>query len=205
MSDNTSLAKLVTGSNNASLVYYSQEDPRWESIMFSSHGDTSQTIGTSGCGPTSMAMAISTLTGSKTLPPEMCAYAVKNGFRTYNNGIDHRFIYSAAKSFGLKHETTTEILRVVDWLEHRCGVVICALGPGHFTGGGHFIVLYDVEVVGDEAFIHVMDSNHDNRRYWKKNDGAIVEVNKRDDGFVMAKSHVIHKENRLKTYYLLSV
>jgi len=183
--------------------YFSQEDPRWRNFMFSSHGDSKQTIGSSGCGPTAFAIAVTNITGKTILPPVICDFVIKNGYRTYNNGVEHRFIKSASKEYGLNYEQTQSLDRVVEFLEYNQGMVLCALGVGHFTGAGHFIVLYDVEV-NNETFIHVMDPNMDNKRYWKYNDGGVIEVYEKDDGFVKAKAKLIHNENRIKSYYLLS-
>ena len=47
----------------AGLTYYSQIDSRWKNLMYSSIGNTSQTIGTSGCGPASAAIIVSSKIG----------------------------------------------------------------------------------------------------------------------------------------------
>ena len=59
------------------LTYYSQKDSRWSNIMFSSVSDESQTIGSSGCGPTSAAMVVSSSKGT-ILPTTMAELAVAN-------------------------------------------------------------------------------------------------------------------------------
>lgn len=48
------------------LTYYSQIDSRWKNKMYSSIGDSSQTIGSSGCGPTSAAMIVTATKGAIT-------------------------------------------------------------------------------------------------------------------------------------------
>lgn len=186
-------------------VYYNQEDARWRNTMFSIRNDRRQTIGTSGCGPTAMAMAVTTLTEIEADPPTLCDFVIKKGFRTLNNGVEHAFIESAAHAYGLEYESTSRIERVIDFLKEKKGMALCALSVGHFTGAGHFIGLYDVEEEGQETFIHVVDPNMDNKRYWRYNDGGVVEVFEKDDGFVKAKASTIHRENRIKMYYLLSV
>lgn len=62
--------------NYSGLTYYSQIDSRWSSRMYSSTGNSSQTIGTSGCGPTSAAMIVTAIKGSIT-PTEMADLFVK--------------------------------------------------------------------------------------------------------------------------------
>lgn len=58
------------------LTYYSQADSRWASHQYSSIGDKSQTIESSGCGPTAAAMIVSSIKGTIT-PPEMGDLYVK--------------------------------------------------------------------------------------------------------------------------------
>lgn len=48
------------------LTYYSQIDNRWKNKMYSSIGDSSQTIGTSGCGSTSASMIVTATKGAIT-------------------------------------------------------------------------------------------------------------------------------------------
>ena len=50
----------------AGLTYYSQLDSRWSNKMYSSIENKSQTIGSSGCGPTSAAMVVSSIKGNIT-------------------------------------------------------------------------------------------------------------------------------------------
>ena len=53
--------------------------------MYSSVENSSQTIGTSGCGPTSAAMVVSSIKGTIN-PSQMADLFVKYGFRSANNG-----------------------------------------------------------------------------------------------------------------------
>ena len=62
--------------NYTGLTYYNQTDTRWRNHQYSSIGDSSQTIGTSGCGPTSAAMIVTAIKGTIT-PPEMGDLFVK--------------------------------------------------------------------------------------------------------------------------------
>lgn len=71
--------------NYQGLTYYSQADSRWASIMYSSIGDSSQTIKSSGCGITAGAMIVSSSKGA-ILPTTMASLSVDNGYRTANNG-----------------------------------------------------------------------------------------------------------------------
>ena len=62
--------------NYTGLTYYSQADFRWANHQYSAIGDKSQTIESSGCGPTAAAMIVSSIKGTIT-PPEMGDLYVK--------------------------------------------------------------------------------------------------------------------------------
>ena len=78
-------------------VYFNQMDARWGSLMYGESG----TIGQSGCGPTSMAMVVSTMTDTYITPPEMSQWAVENGYRAEGNGSYHSLIPAAGIHAGL--------------------------------------------------------------------------------------------------------
>lgn len=64
------------------VIYYNQLDERWADTMYG----TSGTIGEAGCGPTAMAIVISTLTGTPHDPVELSEWSVANGHRCEGNG-----------------------------------------------------------------------------------------------------------------------
>lgn len=66
------------------LTYYSQIDSRWRYLPYTSTNNSSQTIGSSGCGPTSAAMIVTAIRGSIT-PDLMSNLFVQYGFRSANN------------------------------------------------------------------------------------------------------------------------
>lgn len=66
----------VTLGDYKGLTYYSQLDNRWKSKMYSSVENASQTIGSSGCGPTSASMIVTACKGAIT-PDTMADLFVK--------------------------------------------------------------------------------------------------------------------------------
>lgn len=64
------------------LTYYSQLDSRWFSKMYSSVGNPSQTIGSSGCGSTCAAMIVTATKGTIT-PETMSDLFVKYRIQKY--------------------------------------------------------------------------------------------------------------------------
>lgn len=133
----------VTLGNYQGLTYYSQIDNRWRYKMYSSIGDSSQTIGTSGCGPTCASMVVTATKGTIT-PPEMCELFVKYGYRSANNGTYWSAFRFVADTFNIGYQETTDIQRALQLLENQ-NYVVASCGNGLFTTGGHFILLTKVE------------------------------------------------------------
>lgn len=118
------------------IVYYNQLDERWADVMYG----TSSTIGQGGCGPTSMAIVISTLTGETHDPVELAQWSVANGHRCEGNGSYHSLIPASASAYGLFCEKNLDAQGIVDALSFG-KLVVVIMSKGHFTRGGHFIVL----------------------------------------------------------------
>lgn len=100
-SDNTAdedLSDIVfTGRGNSkNVVYFSQYDSRWGSQMY---GRTN-TIAGAGCGPSSLAICISTLTNKTVTPPAVCEWSVKTGHRCEGSGSYHSLIPDGAAPLG---------------------------------------------------------------------------------------------------------
>ena len=125
------------------VTYYNQLDDRWANSMYGS----SSTIGEAGCGPTSMSIVISTLTGEAHDPVELCKWSVDNGHRCEGNGSYHSLIPAAAAAYGLTCEGDLSAQGIVDALSSG-KLVVVIMAKGHFTNGGHFIVLRGVTSEG---------------------------------------------------------
>lgn len=125
------------------LTYYSQIDSRWKNILYTSIGNTSQTIGSSGCGPTSAAMVVSSIKGAIT-PDTMANLFVKYGYRSANNGTYWSAYRAVANEFNIGYTETSDIQKALDLLRSK-NYVICSVGNGLFTTGGHYIVIVGIE------------------------------------------------------------
>ena len=130
---------------NTAVVYYNQLDERWANIMYG----TSSTIGEAGCGPTSMAMVISTFTGEAHDPVELAQWSAANGHRCEGNGSYHSLIPQSAIAYGLTVEGVgkNDGQKIVDALASG-KLVVAIMAKGHFTTSGHFIVLRGVTSEG---------------------------------------------------------
>lgn len=135
----------VTFTNGATtVVYYNQGDERFRDKPYGTDN-----IGGYGCGPTSMAMVVSSLTSKTVDPVEMAKWSYDNGYWSSGGGSYHSLIPGAAKAFGLHVEScpAKESQKIVDALSSG-KLVVALMGKGHFTSGGHFIILRGVTAGG---------------------------------------------------------
>lgn len=132
------------------LTYYNQTDNRWKNHVYSSVGNSSQTIGTSGCGPTSAAMVVTAIKGTIT-PPEMGDLFVQYGYRSANNGTYWSAFRWVADVFDIDYQECSSLDTAVNLVRNN-NYVICSVGNGLFTTGGHFIVIVGID--GDTLKIY---------------------------------------------------
>ena len=136
--------------NYAGLTYYSQIDSRWKNKIYSSIGDSSQTIGNSGCGATSAAMIVSSIRGTIT-PDTMADLFVKYGYRSANSGTYWSAFRWTADVFNIEYQETSNLDTVINLLKNN-NYIVASCGNGLFTYGGHFIVIVGIE--GDTLKIY---------------------------------------------------
>lgn len=140
-------------------IHYLQWDKRWKNIMYSNHGDKKQTIGNSGCGPTSMAMIMATMIDETVTPVEMCNLALHGGFRTKNSGTDWGFFkYVANRNEGFSKFVKTGSLNTALAAIRAGALVVCSMNSGDnafWTKGGHFITAIGC----DETYVYANDPN----------------------------------------------
>ncbi len=124
------------------LVVYSQRDSRWSSHLYTSTGDSSQTIGSSGCGILAYVNAIHYLNGSFIDPIMLADWSVAHGHRTSNSGTAYSLYPSFAKSYGSTYgfgyqAQVSSYSSMISSLQNGCVAVGSA--PGHLMA----IVDYD--------------------------------------------------------------
>lgn len=138
-------------------VYFNQEDRKWANKEYGI-GDL---IKDTGCGPTSLAMVVSTLTDKKYNPKQMCDWAYENGYWSSGSGSYHSIIPNGAAYFGLNCESAgiNDIEKITEALSNG-KLIIALMGQGHFTASGHFIVLKGIT---EEGKIIVADSKSEER------------------------------------------
>lgn len=126
------------------IVYYNQGD---YNHTFSGPGGTN-TIKSAGCGPTSLAICISTLTGRRVTPIQVADWGAKQGLYIQGEGWSHSCPGIMANHWGLKCKKIARSKKNLKTVLRKGQLVVAVMGPGHFTSGGHYIVLYGLNSKG---------------------------------------------------------
>lgn len=136
---------------NKKPVLYMQTDIRWKNTDYSAKGENT-TIGRAGCGPTCAAMLIETITGKTYTPIDAAKWSLAHGYKALNQGTYYSYFVPQFKEFGItctkvnnanlyKNPSSSYHQQVFDALKEGYYAIAC-MGPGTWTSGGHFIVLW---------------------------------------------------------------
>jgi hypothetical protein len=122
-------------------------------------------IGYSGCGPTCLSMVSIYLNGwNNNDPLSVANYAQENGYYTKGSGSAWTLMSQACVNFGLNSKELPLDENKINEALDQGKPVILALGAGHFTDNGHFIVLC---AHNDNGFvIHDPNSPENSARPW---------------------------------------
>lgn len=136
-----SLGDVRFSDGQTEVVYFNQLDEQYADKPYGTDD-----IGGYGCGPTSMAIVVSSLTNEIVDPVAMAEWSYQNGYWCKGSGSYHALIPAAAEAWSLPVEgcPASEPQRVADALSEG-KLVVAIMGPGHFTSSGHFIVLRGVK------------------------------------------------------------
>lgn len=134
-------------------VDYKQYDSKWGSILYTIINDKTQTIKSSGCGPTSGADIVATWFDKTFTPKESCALAKANGYRTKNSGTSGSYFKFLAKKYGVKKFVQTSSFATMQACLAEGGYVAVNVKKSKWTTGGHYIVFWK----DDGKYIYVND------------------------------------------------
>ena len=138
------------------VVYYNQGDAAWADQPY---GDDD--IGHYGCGPVTMSMAVSSMGGWDSDPVQMAQWAVEHGYWAKGGGSYLSIVEGTAAAYGLTASSLEEHTpQAVREALLSGNLLVALMGPGHFTQGGHFILLRGVTLSGT---ILVADPNSEER------------------------------------------
>ena len=138
-----------------------QWDERWGYKPYAGY-----LFGLTGCGPTCLSMCAIYLTGNPDYSPEYVrTFAIENGYYVENNGSTWTLISEGGPMLGLDvTEIPLDEQRLLEnlWVGNP---VICIMGPGDFTDGGHFIVLTGADGEGNLT-VNDPNSYRNSERTW---------------------------------------
>lgn len=139
-----------------------QWDERWG---YETYGD--DFLAVTGCGPTCLSMVVCGLTGETNWNPyEVAQWAEDQGFYVSGSGSSWELMTTGAETLGLAaKELVFDEMHIREALEDG-RPIICAMRPGDFTTGGHFIVLTGVDEKGDIC-LHDPNSPMRSEEHWE--------------------------------------
>lgn len=147
--------------------YYLQGDPKWANHNYSAKGEK-KTIKSSGCGPTSAAMLIETLRPdiSGTITPVTTAeWSMDHGYKALNQGTFYSYFKPQFSAYDIVckqlnnsnhyHTSDKKLESEAKKLISSPGYfLICCMGVGNWTGGGHYVVAYHID---DKDYVYIND------------------------------------------------
>lgn len=166
----------VKGVDNDIINWSAKEEPItlyqnrsfWRSYPYDAeHTSTVETIGAAGCGPSAMAIVVSTLLGKAVTPPILGNWALDHGYRDHNgvSGTSASFFQACANEFDLVYggsytdRNAATFNTVKNWCNNGGLAIINVKADSPYTKGGHYNVCYKVE--NDK--IYIKDPNYANR------------------------------------------
>ena len=120
----------------AGYIYFNQGDGAWNQNGYC--------IAKAGCGPTSMAVVITSLTGKWVTPLDTAIWGYQHGFYS-REGSAHEMIPAMAAAYGLRWQGAGTDYQAIKKALKAGKPVVCLMGPGYFTRGGHFMVLVAID------------------------------------------------------------
>ena len=137
-------------------------------------------IPSSGCGPTAMAIITSSMKGKKITPVTMANYGCSTS--TFSRaGTGAKYVNKVVSKYNLnaKWYSKADANDVLIQLSNGNSLVLARMGKGHFTSGGHWIVLTGVK---DNNKVKVQDPASSSRSKWWNWSIVKDELKSKDDG-----------------------
>lgn len=142
------------------------------------------TIASHGCGPTSLAIVLSSFE-KREINPMTVTQQVCSVKGCYDSGTSWDGLISIAKSYGYKTEQVPkngDISKITNALASGNSLVIALMGPSTFTSGGHYIVLTGTRSDGYVSVADPASRERTNKKWYTMN--LVVEEAK-PSGFLI--------------------
>lgn len=150
----------------AGYIYFNQGDSAWNQNGYC--------IAKAGCGPTSMAVVITSLTGKWVTPLDTAIWGYQHGFYS-REGSAHEMIPAMATAYGLRCQGVGTDYQAIKKALKAGKPVVCLMGPGYFTRGGHFMVLVAID---NNDCVTVADVGSRTRSAYKYRLADVIEQSK---------------------------
>lgn len=141
-----------------------QWDERWGYSMYGN-----KEMGLTACGPTCLSMiCLYYFQDAKYTPRYIADWALENKYYINGSGTIMAIMSKGAKELGLKVESISPNASTMLKKLKEGNLIVCSMGPGIFTTGGHYILL-----VGEQdgkAIIHDPNSPSNTAQLWDIND-----------------------------------
>lgn len=137
-----------------------QTDPLWANKPYAGSN-----IRIAGCGPTSLSMVYTYLTGKTDLDPvAMASFAEEHNFAP-TGATEWRFMTDGAAAIGLRSTPVAPSRANIASALDAGMPIICCLTPGDFTTVGHFLVIKGMDSRG-MVEIHDPNSPYNSAKRW---------------------------------------
>ncbi len=137
-----------------------QTDPLWANKPYAGSN-----IRVAGCGPTSLSMVYTYLTGKTDLDPvAMASFAEEHNFAP-TGATEWRFMTDGAAAIGLRSTPVAPSRASIASALDAGMPIICCLTPGDFTAVGHFLVIKGMDSRG-MVEIHDPNSPYNSAKRW---------------------------------------
>ncbi len=152
---------LADCSSEDSVPLFMQWDQRWGYKSYAGN-----IMGLSGCGPTCLSMVAVYLTGNTDLDPAwMADFSTENGYAVDGDGTAWSLMLEGGKKLGFDaEELAMDDNAIISNLKSG-NPIICMVGPGDFTDGGHYIVMTGYK----DGMVMINDPNSrvNSEKLWK--------------------------------------
>ena len=152
-------ATITDWADDNNFVYYNQSGG-WNDYRYSAGG--ANTMGASGCGPTSAAMVAASF-GFDITPNEAADWRADHGYHD-GDGTDHGFFTAYGDELGIPNKQMNVSSENLANALSQGDLVILSANPGDFTNYGHFIVARSYNPETNEVLI--ADPNHTSNCHW---------------------------------------
>jgi len=141
-----------------------QWDPRWGYSLYGK-----KEMGLTACGPTCLSMmCLYFLEDAKYTPRYIADWAKEKGYYIDGSGTIMAIMSKGAKELGLNVESLSPNKSTMLKRLKEGNLIVCSMGPGIFTTGGHYILL--VGEKDGKVIIHDPNSPTNTAKLWDIDD-----------------------------------